>query len=580
MTVAIKNSSESNTAGTSSQISENNCGGQSQRSNPVCLEVNVTLRSQPGEAGGASPAIREEGKTVIVFENGAVLRLANNLPLGRTVILSNPSGREVLCRAVSGRKLPNVKGYVEVEFIEPVKDFWGTQQKNIETVAIAPPPLSPLSSRETPAPPTPSCAAVPLETPVKPTSVTLGRGPTFEDIPGLASTPPSNAVRESKIQSTRPVPEKSRMDDAGYSRSEIAESTSSVGGWRPPGSQPSTEKRTFTAMNQTSSTISPPQPRDFMSKGLLGYEEPGSSSSASSGRMPLILGLAALILAGVSAAVFYIRQGGAGVSIGKSAVVSQPSMAEPSPTAKDAPEPARTVHEELAAAATQTQPQKNTELESAAVDRTQSAGPSEAVPAVVTSPGSQVTRTNGANLRKQEETPAALKQPAPSSIRRPVIPNLKMSSPSAPNRNPANLAPGAAPVTEIASTEAGGEMPPAGLLTSSGRTNNPPAPPPSAPAPAPALTTGAGTVRDAKVISSTRLVYPTAARQSHVEGIVTIFANIDASGNVVGATAVKGPMLLRQAAVDSVRQWKYSPALLDGKPAPSQVKVSVEFRLN
>src|SRR5579863_6145809 len=113
MTVAIKNSSESNPAGTSSQNSENNAGGQSQRSNPVCLEVSVTLRSQPGEAVGTSPAIREEGKTVIVFENGAVLRLANNLPLGRTVILSNPSGREVLCRAVSGRKLPNVKGYVE-----------------------------------------------------------------------------------------------------------------------------------------------------------------------------------------------------------------------------------------------------------------------------------------------------------------------------------------------------------------------------------------------------------------------------------------------------------------------------------
>src|ERR1700693_5726909 len=116
MTLTIKNSPEMDTPGkpgAPSQNSENNPGGQSPRSNPVCLEVNISLRSLPSEAGGPAQPIREEGKTVIVFENGAVLRITNNLPVGQTVVLSNPNGREVACRAVSGRKLPHGKGKVD-----------------------------------------------------------------------------------------------------------------------------------------------------------------------------------------------------------------------------------------------------------------------------------------------------------------------------------------------------------------------------------------------------------------------------------------------------------------------------------
>jgi outer membrane biosynthesis protein TonB len=48
----------------------------------------------------------------------------------------------------------------------------------------------------------------------------------------------------------------------------------------------------------------------------------------------------------------------------------------------------------------------------------------------------------------------------------------------------------------------------------------------------------------------------------------------------VDAKAEGGPMLLRQAALESVRRWKYSPALVDGKPAAANVIVSVEFKLH
>jgi protein TonB len=82
------------------------------------------------------------------------------------------------------------------------------------------------------------------------------------------------------------------------------------------------------------------------------------------------------------------------------------------------------------------------------------------------------------------------------------------------------------------------------------------------------------------LISSVRPVYPVTARQTNIQGAVTVIATIDANGKVIGVRALSGPLLLRQAAEDAVKQWKYSPGLVDGKPAPSQVTLSVDFRLN
>jgi protein TonB len=87
-------------------------------------------------------------------------------------------------------------------------------------------------------------------------------------------------------------------------------------------------------------------------------------------------------------------------------------------------------------------------------------------------------------------------------------------------------------------------------------------------------------MRDPQLISSTRLVYPAGARQAGVQGIVAVSANIDENGKVVSAKATTGPMLLREAAAESVRQWKYSPGLSDGKPVAAHVTVNVEFKLN
>jgi TonB family protein len=583
MTLTIKDSPELNSPGKPGAPSQNseNKTGQSPRSNPVCLEVSITIRSLPTEAGGLSQPIREDGKTVIVFDNGAVLRSSNNMPIGQTVILSNPSGRDVVCRVVGGRNLPSVKGYVEVEFLEPVNDFWGIHQ-DVDSVPAAAPPVAPVAPREAPlkptlAPPVLPRVAAPLEASAKPSIVPLGSDPTSENIGGRASMPPTAATRGSKTEPGRPGPQMITKDASDYNLSEIAKPTS-IANWGSSVSELPKENHAIAAKRESSSPPSPASApsRDFMSKGLMAYEQPSTSSSPSNGRVPLIVGVAALVLAGVCAVVFFMYRRTAPVSVAKAVVVSQPSTPEP-PSVNSAPVPVQAPQAEATPAAMQTQ----TQAQPVAVEQALPVAAVAPIPAVVTSPAITDSRTDPRNARRQEKSAVVTKQPDLSSSRRPVIPNLKMNSPNAPNQNLANPGEGTAPMTEIASTEAVGGSTPAGLLTSAGRTSNPPAPPPSAPAPvSPAPVAAAKTVRDAKLISSTRLVYPTTARQSKIQGNVAVSANIDENGKVVSANALSGPLLLRQAAVDSVKQWKYSPELIDGKPAPSQVTVNVEFRLN
>ncbi len=560
--------------------------GQPLRSNPTCLEINVTLRNLPGDAGGSGQPIREEGKTVIVFDNGAVLRTSNSLPIGQTVLLSNPNGREVVCRTVSGQNLPRVKGYVEVEFAEPAMDFWGVRQDqntNPVSASVAAPAVTSSAVRETPVPPPsmPPRAGAPAEPVAQASTASSGRAPSFEDIPGLLSTPVSTATREPKIHAVRPGAVKLPKGDSEYSRSQAAQS-SSVTGWSSQNSILPTEKPASPAARVTTPASSSASARSqvIFGNSLMANEQPRSSSGGSSARSLFIAGILALVVAGGCGTVFYMRLRSTSVAVPKTAVVSQPSIPE-SPVAKSAPAPIHEAQEQSAQGAAQALDQVRTRVQPVSIDQPQTIAAVTAVPAVLTGPASTDSRKNTANIRPQQENSTVAKQPGPSPSRRPVIPNLKMTSPSAPIRNAAIPGDGSAPITEITSTGTVGAGPTAaGLLTLSGRTNNPPTPPPFAPAPAPAPVAVPRTVREPKLISSARLLYPAAAKQSHIEGNVTVSANIDENGKVVGATALSGPMLLRQAAVDSVTQWKYSPSLIDGKPAPSQVTVSVAFRLN
>jgi protein TonB len=98
---------------------------------------------------------------------------------------------------------------------------------------------------------------------------------------------------------------------------------------------------------------------------------------------------------------------------------------------------------------------------------------------------------------------------------------------------------------------------------------------PSAPA---ALPIG-GDVKPARLVSSIPPAYPALAKAQHVGGDVRIDALIDANGRVTTMKVMSGPTLLHQAAMDSLRQWKYRAATLDGNPVPMHLTVTIQFRL-
>src|SRR5215469_2102305 len=99
--------------------------------------------------------------------------------------------------------------------------------------------------------------------------------------------------------------------------------------------------------------------------------------------------------------------------------------------------------------------------------------------------------------------------------------------------------------------------------------------------PAPAVNTVVGgMVQMARLIHSVPPLYPAIARTTHVSGDVVVDALIDANGSVKTAKVLSGPSMLQQAAIETVRQWKYAPARLDGQAVAMHLTVTVKFRLN
>jgi len=62
-----------------------------------------------------------------------------------------------------------------------------------------------------------------------------------------------------------------------------------------------------------------------------------------------------------------------------------------------------------------------------------------------------------------------------------------------------------------------------------------------------------------------------------VQGIVTIKATIGADGHVENPEVVDGPMELRAASLDAVRQWMYRPVEVMGKQIPVEIEIHVIF---
>jgi len=87
-------------------------------------------------------------------------------------------------------------------------------------------------------------------------------------------------------------------------------------------------------------------------------------------------------------------------------------------------------------------------------------------------------------------------------------------------------------------------------------------------------------VQSARLIFQPKPVYPPLAKQARISGSVQFTAIIGRDGTIQNLTIVSGHPLLRQAAMDAVRQWRYQPTLLNGEPVEVVTQIDVNFTLS
>ncbi len=74
-------------------------------------------------------------------------------------------------------------------------------------------------------------------------------------------------------------------------------------------------------------------------------------------------------------------------------------------------------------------------------------------------------------------------------------------------------------------------------------------------------------------------IYPVTAKSMRMTGVVRIEVMVDEEGQVAEVQKSSGPSLLRGAATDAVRKWRFKPFIRDGEPVKATGFVSFNFTL-
>jgi len=92
--------------------------------------------------------------------------------------------------------------------------------------------------------------------------------------------------------------------------------------------------------------------------------------------------------------------------------------------------------------------------------------------------------------------------------------------------------------------------------------------------------TGEGSLLPAKLLKSVNPVYPPDAMRNFITGDVKAEVEVGPTGQAGEVKVLSGPTSLREAAVDALRRYEFSPATRSGKAVASKVIVTVKFWFN
>jgi TonB family protein len=587
------------------------------RADAVSLEVPVKVHGSRvtevvRDVTPHTEPFEEQTNTMIVFPQGAVIRMTTSVNVGQMLVVTNLKSRQdAICRVVKVRTFSNLQGYVEVEFTHKQPGYWSvyfpsegpaivnkpappaaaaptapavktkpvsstsdiswapappanaSEEKQPEAVSFSTaikPPIAPPQTIS-PAKPEPSFVSIGRQEQVQAAASTIAPAPpavsnfeTLKKTPAQAnassvtSFPPAPVVEAPTIAS---LPDLHDAAPAVTSAPEFQSSTgSSAERIQPEASASGESVRSSFGSLSGGASLGARATSAAASEGALDYTGASVHPKTPSGQnWTLIAVCLTLLFAVVGGGVFYIRMQSANNSGAKS-----------NPLALTQPD----------SAANSNAPQ----APQAAAPSQQISNPGRAAiankPANVIVNGNAAAETHDSAVSaNRPSTPAKQDAPHVTSDMMNATLNSHPVSSQRTGSGQDDAAPSLDGAAEPPSSTTGG-LP--GVMGSSD-VASPPAPQIQPEGP---VKIG-GEVKEPRLLSSTLPVYPAFAKEAHVEGDVVIRTTIDKNGSVTHMEVVSGPTMLRQSALDALGRWKYVPSKLDGQPVSVQMLVTIKF---
>ena len=611
--------------------------GENARPQPVALEVPVSVNGVRTVAGSEKrEPFSESTKTVLIFGNGAVVRLCSSVAPGQLLFLTNDKTRkEVVCQVVKSKNYQNVSGYVELEFTEAVANFWGMRFPASATSATPQNSAAALAASAAAAAATVNSATESSsrnsesESKTRISSETRAAQQPSANIPqtendsprvsaatgtvGARPDKPSNVVEFSKPKPLAPVvPEPASTQS---SKSLLDEEEVKIPSWLEPLARNAAIAASAQTQRESTSTIEEhtdfedaveiedpipvavekPAKAQKSEKTEKSHEAPATrevpissygthflaeervtsaSATSSAGGSEK-----KLLIIGVAAAILVVAGGGAWYlqqqRAGGNAVNAAAAVTSSAPVSATTPATNGSQVESATSGISAAQPSTSGTNSSSAVN-------SESAPAVSASESANPPSPKSANFIDAAKSPAS----ASSSNKRLATVDTAETEALAPKKSSLGTVTLSAPVLtkrvvhsyspeEGVSLEAAPNTTAENLDSGLVATSKQPA----APAPTPVARPIGGQVKEPTLISSMPPLYPSAAKVQKVDGDVKIDALIGINGRVTGTKVISGPTLLRDPAIDAVKRWKYQPATLNGQAVPMHLTVTVQFKL-
>jgi protein TonB len=592
------------------------------RSDALSLEVAVKVHGSRviEVARGTAPQtepFEEQTVTMIVFPQGAVLRMSTTVNVSQMLVLTNiKTKQDSICRVLKVRPNANQGSYVEVEFTHRQPGYWGVNFPSEATVSGTPSAIRQINSEVQARPPVAAAPPIPV-VPVAPVIKPVTPTPVTREVASVA--PPVAAVAPPKPESTFiSIGSQESVQDAA-SATEITRPLSPVErrlqNPAPPVTVPPATASTASTVATDALTEPVPAPPAPSMEDLLGdtgssssgtisvSEEPDSSSAAEStgvsatssfaaadsatshsaasdsfgarldssfGASPareagsnqnwmLIAASVAVLVAALGAGVVYFRQHPANGTAQSAAAAH---------SAVSASQPVGGSSNQLPAITPTNQPYMPAGSDTNSPSRSNANAANVNTASGVAPPPNSATEAKTPTPTASRPAPPA-KQSAPG-VTTDMVSSALTARPTTSTRSDegeANLA----PTLDPAATSNPGAL--AGFAPSNAASLPSPEMKPEG------LVKIGGNVKEPKLISSVLPQYPLAARASGQQGDVVVETTIDKSGSVVRMHVVSGPSSLRSAAMDALRRWKYEPSRLDGEPVEVQMLVTIKFRL-